>query len=113
MVHPIEASFSVDVLEDSLIQSQLKTGLIEHFPLVRIPGDKPVDFHCFALANAVAACLGLSGSTKKGSETTPVGVVAVMPVVNTCDSFFFYILYDCKFSNKWIDWYSWSLTLTL
>lgn len=69
MVHPIEASFSVDVLEDSLIQSQLKTGLIKHFPLVGIPGDKPVDFHCFALADAVASCLGLSGSTKKGSES--------------------------------------------
>lgn len=64
--HPVEASFAVDVLEDGFVQSQLQTGLVEHFPLVRVPGDQPVDFHRFALANPVAACLGLiwNGSGK-------------------------------------------------
>lgn len=68
--HPIKASFSVDILENSFVQAQLQTGLVEHFPLVRIPGDQSVDFHRFALTYPVAACLGLTGSRgKKGNES--------------------------------------------
>lgn len=57
--YSIEASFTVDVLKDGFVQSQLETGFVKHFPLIRVSGDQPVDFHRFALANPVAACLGL------------------------------------------------------
>jgi len=66
--HPVEASFAVDVLKDGFVQPQLQTGLVKHFPLVRVPGDQPVDFHRFALANPMAACLSLDQRGRKETK---------------------------------------------
>lgn len=63
--HPIEASFTVDVLENGFVQSQFQTGLVKHFPLIRVPRNQSVDFHRFTLTNPMAACLGLTGSRQE------------------------------------------------
>lgn len=65
--HPVEAPFAVDVLKDGFVQPQFQTGLVEHLPLVRVPGDQPVDFHRLALTDPVAASLRLRQETHKTS----------------------------------------------
>lgn len=61
--YSIEAALAVDVLQHSFIQTKLKAGLVKHLPLIRVPCDEPIDLHCFALANPVAACLCLGNET--------------------------------------------------
>lgn len=46
-------------LQNGLVKAQLQTGLIEHFPLVAVPGDEAVDLDSLGLANPMAASLGL------------------------------------------------------
>lgn len=60
--HPVQASLAVNVLEDGFVQPQLQAGLVKHLPLIRVPGDQPVDLNRFALTNPVAASLGLASS---------------------------------------------------
>lgn len=50
-------------LEDGLVQAQLQTGLVEHLPLVAVPGNQPVDLDRLGLANTVTASLGLEDDT--------------------------------------------------
>lgn len=46
-------------LQHSFVQAQLEAGTIKHFPLIRVPGDQTVYFHCLILTNPMAASLGL------------------------------------------------------
>lgn len=54
-------------LEDGLVQAQLQTGLVEHFPLVAIPGNEPVDLDGLGLADTMAPGLGLEDDTLRYS----------------------------------------------
>lgn len=58
-------------LQDGLVQAQLQTGLVEHFPLVAVPGDEAVDLDGLGLANPMAASLGLRDDTLTGSNIAP------------------------------------------
>lgn len=55
-------------LEDGLVQAQLQTGLVEHFPLIAVPGNQPVDLDRLGLANAMTASLGLQDDTLRHSD---------------------------------------------
>ena len=46
-------------LEDGLVEPQLQTGLVEHLPLVAVPGDQAVDLDRLGLADTVTPGLGL------------------------------------------------------
>lgn len=58
-------------LQDGLVQAQLQTGLVEHFPLVAVPGDEAVYLDGLGLANPMAASLGLQDDTLTGSSIAP------------------------------------------
>lgn len=55
-------------LEDGLVQAQLQTGLVEHLPLVAVPGNQPVDLDRLGLANTMTASLGLEDDTLRRSN---------------------------------------------
>ncbi len=60
---------STHALEDGLVEPQLQTGLVEHFPLVAVSCDQTVDLDCFGLADTMTSGLGLEEGTSRGSET--------------------------------------------
>lgn len=57
--YPIGAALAVNVLQHGFIQAQLQAGLVEHLPLVGVPGDEAIDLHCLALPDPVATSLSL------------------------------------------------------
>lgn len=57
--HSIGAALSVDVLKNSLVQTQLQAGLIKHFSLIGVPSNEAIHFHSFTLAYPVTSGLGL------------------------------------------------------
>ena len=60
MSHPAVAVLSpAHALQNGLIEPQFQTGLVEHLPLVAVPGDQPVDLHRLGLANTMTPGLGL------------------------------------------------------
>lgn len=62
--HSIGAALAVDVLENSLVQTQLQAGLVKHLPLIGVPSDEAIHLHCFTLAYPVTS--GLSLGRKEG-----------------------------------------------
>lgn len=60
---------STHALEDGLVEPQLQTGLVEHFPLVAVPGDQTVDLDRLGLADTMTPGLGLDEDTFRDSET--------------------------------------------
>lgn len=67
--HSIGAALSVDVLKNSLVQTQLQAGLIKHFSLIGVPSNEAIHLHSFTLAYPVTS--GLSLERKEG-HTHPV-----------------------------------------
>lgn len=66
MSHPtIGVLSSTHALEDGLVEPQLETGLVEHLPLIAVPGDQTVDLDCLGLADTMTPGLGLKEDTFK------------------------------------------------
>lgn len=50
---------SAHTLQHGLVEPQLQTGLVEHLPLVAVPGDQTVDLDRLRLADTMTSGLGL------------------------------------------------------
>lgn len=60
---------STHALEDGLVEPQLQAGLVEHLPLVAVPGDQTVYLDRLRLADTMAPSLGLEEEAFGHSET--------------------------------------------
>lgn len=60
---------STHALEDGLVEPQLQTGLVEHLPLIAVPGDQTVDLDGLGLADTMTPGLGLQEDAFIESET--------------------------------------------
>lgn len=57
--HPVGAALSVDVLKNSLVQTQLQAGLVKHFSLIGVPSNEAIHLHSLTLAYPVTTGLSL------------------------------------------------------
>ena len=66
--HPVDVALLVaaHALQDSPVQPQLQAGLVQHLPLVGVPGDQAVHLDGFGLADAVTPGLGLDVEEEEG-----------------------------------------------
>lgn len=66
--HPTVGVLSpTHALEDSLVEPQFQTGLVEHLPLVAVSGDQTVDLDCLGLTDTMTPSLGLEDNTNRHS----------------------------------------------
>ena len=65
--YPVGAGLlaAAHALQHGAVQTQLQAGLVQHLPLVRVPGDQAVHLHSLVLPDAVAASLSLEAEAQR------------------------------------------------
>lgn len=74
--HPTVGILSpTHALEHSLVEPELQTGLVEHLPLVAVPGDQAVDLDGLGLADTMTPSLGLEDNAFRRSKVVLEGTL--------------------------------------